>query len=273
MNEELRVKEIIKVIRAQPAQDGAGVKLYRSLGSHLLPELNPFLMLDEIRSDVAADYLAGFPSHPHRGFETVTIMLDGQMRHRDSRGNEGVIEPGGVQWMTAGSGIIHSEMPEQTQGRLWGFQLWVNLPAQHKMMAPRYQDITARQVPTVTLGGAAVRVMAGNIHGTEGPVRDIVTRPTLLDVHLDGEVHLPLPKRALLYVYEGQLSVGDKPVQTQHLAVLSEGADVRLQGRARVLVFGAAPLQEPIARHGPFVMNHREELMQAFDDYQSGQLG
>lgn len=267
------MRKVVKLINAVPAQDGAGVKLFRSLGNHQLPDLNPFLMLDEIRADQAEDYLAGFPNHPHRGFETVTIMLDGKMRHRDSRGNEGVIESGGVQWMTAGSGIVHSEMPEQVSGRLWGFQLWVNLPAAHKLMPPRYQDIPAQNIPTVQVDDAQIRVMAGTVGDREGPVQDIVTRPTLLDVALDGQTQLTLPPRALLYVYEGQLKIADTQVNTQQLAVLSEASDLHMTGKARALIFGAQPLHEPIARHGPFVMNRREELMQAFDDYQAGQFG
>lgn len=267
------MKNIVKVIPAQPTQDGAGVSLFRSLGSHLLPELNPFLMLDEIRADEASDYVAGFPSHPHRGFETVTIMLEGKMRHRDSRGNEGVIESGGVQWMTAGSGIVHSEMPEQTEGRLWGFQLWVNLPAKHKMMAPRYQDIPASDIPTAKLAGAQVRVMAGAVGNVVGPVTDIVTQPTLLDVHLNGTATLTLPPRTLIYVYAGEASINHRQVKRQQLAVLSEAPSLTLSGKGRLLVFGAQPMQEAIARHGPFVMNTREELMEAFEDYQSGRFG
>ncbi|BFM10881.1 pirin family protein [Simiduia litorea] len=267
------MKRVIKVIAAQPTSDGAGVNLYRSLGTHLLPEANPFLMLDEIRSDEAKDYLAGFPSHPHRGFETVTIMLTGSMRHKDSHGNEGVIEPGGVQWMTAGSGIIHSEMPEQQQGRLWGFQLWVNLPAQHKMMAPRYQDIRANEIPSLKFSNSTVRVMAGHQQGVTGPISDIVSKPQLLDVDLAGEISLELPKRALLYVYAGYVTVADKRVDAQHLALLTEEQTLTLSGQGKAMIFAAEPLNEPIARHGPFVMNTREELYQAFDDYQHGQLG
>ena len=267
------MKRVVKVIAAQPTSDGAGVSLFRSLGTHLLPEANPFLMLDEIRSDEAKDYLAGFPNHPHRGFETVTIMLTGSMRHKDSRGNEGVIEPGGVQWMTAGRGIIHSEMPEQEQGRLWGFQLWVNLPAQHKMMAPRYQDIPARDVPSVTIGESTIRVMAGEQQGVKGPIEDIVSKPQLLDVHVAGEVGLDLPKRALLYVYEGHVTIADRRIDAQHLALLTEEQSLTLNGAGKAMVFAAEPLNEPIARHGPFVMNTREELHQAFEDYQQGRLG
>lgn len=266
------MKNVVKVIKAQPAQDGAGVKLFRSLGTNLLPECNPFLMLDEIRADEASDYLAGFPNHPHRGFETVTIMLDGKMRHKDSNGNQGVIESGGVQWMTAGRGIIHSEMPEQTAGRLWGFQLWVNLPAAHKLMAPRYQDIPAAQIPNIKQGKSTVRIFAGELLGSQGPVRDIVTKPTLLDVYVEDEVSLPLPRRALVYVYEGDLLIGDKTVKQQHLALLSEESEVVLKGHGKCLVIAAEPLNEPIARHGPFVMNTREELFEAFEDYQQGKL-
>lgn len=267
------MKKVLKMIKAQPAKDGAGVSLFRSLGNALLPDANPFLMLDEIRADEASDYLAGFPNHPHRGFETVTIMLTGKMRHKDSRGNEGVIESGGVQWMTAGSGIIHSEMPEQEAGRLWGFQLWVNLPSEHKMMPPRYQDIPAKDVPTVTSGTSTIRVMAGDVEGVSGPIKDIVTKPTLLDVSVEGELSLALPERALIYVYQGSLRIGTTDIATQHLALLSEGETAHLSGSGKALIFGAAALNEPIARYGPFVMNTRDELNQAFEDFQQGRLG
>lgn len=267
------MKQVIKLIDAQPTRDGAGVSLFRSLGTQRLPEANPFLMLDEIRADEASDYLAGFPDHPHRGFETVTIMLEGKMRHGDSRGNSGVIESGGVQWMTAGQGIVHSEMPEQESGRLWGFQLWVNLPAAHKMMAPRYQDIPAAQIPSVPMGDSTVRVMAGQVQGTRGPIVDIVTQPSLLDLHLADEIRLNLPRRSLLYVYQGSVQIGGLTVKAQQLALLSEEPELVVAGQGRALVFGAEPLNEPIARYGPFVMNSRDELNQAFLDYQQGRLG
>jgi len=200
-------------------------------------------------------------------------MLTGSMRHKDSRGNEGVIEPGGVQWMTAGSGIIHSEMPEQQQGRLWGFQLWVNLPAQHKMMAPRYQDIRASEIPVLNVGSSQIRIMAGEQNGAVGPIRDIVTKPTLLDLQVESPINLSLPKRALIYVYQGALTIAGQKIEAQHLGLLSEESILALDGRGKALIFAAEPLQEPIARQGPFVMNHRDELIQAFDDYQTGQFG
>lgn len=262
----------IRILKAQPSRDGAGVNLMRSLGSQVLPDWNPFLLLDEIRSDEAADYIAGFPEHPHRGFETVTIMLEGKMRHRDSRGNEGLIESGGVQWMTAGSGLVHAEMPEQTSGRLWGFQLWVNLPAAHKMMAPRYQDIPAAEIPVIERPGASLRLMAGTLDGMTGPVRDIVSQPTLIDLALTDSVTLTLPTRSFVYVYEGELNAAGKTIPAQHLALLSDEGELTLSGKGKALVVGANALNEPVARYGPFVMNTREELMQAFEDYQGGRF-
>ena len=268
----MAARSIARIINAQPTQDGAGVSLFRSLGGQQLPDWNPFLLLDEIRSDDAADYIAGFPEHPHRGFETVTIMLEGKMRHRDNQGNEGVIESGGVQWMTAGRGIVHAEMPEQDAGKLWGFQLWVNLPAQHKMMTPRYQDIPARDIPTVRREGATLRLMAGELDGETGPVTDIVTHPTLIDLHLHGEVSLTLPERGFVYVYDGALQCGAQRVSAQQLALLSASGELTLTGDARALVVATGALNEPVARYGPFVMNTRAELMQAFEDFQAGKF-
>ncbi|AFV00738.1 pirin family protein [Simiduia agarivorans] len=264
------MRQPIRILKAQPSRDGAGVNLMRSLGSQALPDWNPFLLLDEIRSDEAADYIAGFPEHPHRGFETVTIMLEGKMRHRDSRGNEGVIESGGVQWMTAGSGLTHAEMPEQTSGRLWGFQLWVNLPAEHKMMAPRYQDIPANAIPVIERPDAKLRLMAGELDGHTGPVTDIVSQPTLIDLSLTGDVTLNVPERSFVYVYQGEMNAAGKSIPAQHLALLSNEGALNLSGNGKALVVGANALHEPIARHGPFVMNTRAELLQAFEDYQNG---
>lgn len=265
-------RTVTRIIRAQPTQDGAGVSLFRSLGSQQLPDWNPFLLLDEIRSDQANEYIAGFPEHPHRGFETVTIMLEGKMRHRDNQGNEGVIESGGVQWMTAGRGIVHSEMPEQESGELWGFQLWVNLPAEYKMIKPRYQDIPAKDIPVIDTRSSRIRLMAGKHDDEHGPVQSIVTNPTLMDVHLDGELRLQLPQRAFIYVYDGAINCGKTTIQTQHLALLSSTGELALTGKGRALVVATDPLHEPVARYGPFVMNTREQLMQAFEDYQAGRF-
>lgn len=276
-------RPVSSVVRAQPASDGAGVRLHRSLGTPKLPMVDPFLMLDEFRSDNPGDYIAGFPSHPHRGFETVTIMLAGSMQHKDSVGNTGNLGPGSVQWMTAGRGIIHSEMPRQEDGLMWGFQLWVNLRAQDKMTPPRYQDIGAEEIPTVQLGdGLEVRVMAGEVGGARGPIEPGYTDPVLLDVRLAPSKRLvhPLPRghNAFLYIYEGQvrLTGHDAAVGRGHAVVLGEGDHLEVEAldgdEARFLVVAGRPIQEPVARYGPFVMNSAEEIQQAFADYQAGRL-
>ncbi|HET8647021.1 MAG TPA: pirin family protein, partial [Vicinamibacteria bacterium] len=262
----------------------AGVLVRRSIGGRELDHLDPFLLLDEFRSDDAADYIAGFPDHPHRGFETVTYMLAGAMEHRDHRGNVGHLGPGSVQWMTAGRGIVHSEMPRQEQGLMWGFQLWVNLPAALKMTEPRYQDIPAERVPEVTVGEARVRVIAGEAGGRPGAVTGIATDPVYLDVRLPAGAAFdhPLPgdHSAFCYVYQGVVEVGDegraRTLARGQLAVLGPGPRVRLRAsspeEARALLVAARPLGEPIARYGPFVMNTREEIMQALTDFSEGRL-
>lgn len=274
-------RRVEKIISAQATSDGDGVKIFRSIGSHILSDLNPFLLLDELKSDSSSDYMGGFPDHPHRGFETVTYMLDGQMRHKDSAGNEGVIRAGDIQWMTAGSGIIHSEMPEQTQGRLWGFQLWINLPAAQKMQAPRYQEIATANIPELSLNNGLVRVLAGEIQHQEsvvsGAINNIATQPLLLDVQLVDETwttQLPENYVAIVYVYRGELSIGENELHTQQLAVLSSGSDLTLTTNhtAGALILAAKKINEPIARAGPFVMNTQQELMQAFYDYRTHQL-
>ncbi len=272
-------RTVTKKINAQATSDGDGVKISRSIGSRLLPELDPFLLLDELKGDDAADYIGGFPPHPHRGFETVTYMLEGQMRHKDSAGNEGVIRSGDIQWMTAGSGIIHSEMPEQTEGRMWGFQFWINLPASQKMRAPRYQEIASSNVPEINTDDGKVRILAGELKlgdkTIDGAANDIATNPLLLDVQLNsGEWTAVLPENhvALVYVYRGELSIEGTQVQSQQLVALSEGNSVTLSAEQPfgALVLAAESINEPIARSGPFVMNTQEELMQAFSDYRSG---
>lgn len=239
-------------------------------------------MLDEFRSDDPNDYIAGFPSHPHRGFETVTIMLAGSMQHRDSVGNTGHLRAGSVQWMTAGRGIIHSEMPQQEDGLMWGFQLWVNLPAAQKMTQPRYQDIGPEEIPTVEPGpGSQVRVIAGRVGDDEGPVGGIATDPILLDVRLGAgavfEHPVPTDKNGFVYLYEGNARVGEtsQRVERGRLAVLGQGDLVRVTAEedARFLLVAGRPISEPVARYGPFVMNSREELEQAFADYRSGRFG
>ena len=264
-----------------PASDGAGVKLRRVIGQPALPDLDPFLMLDEFGSDDPAAYIAGFPSHPHRGFETVTYMLAGRMRHKDNAGHEGLLGPGSVQWMTAGRGIVHSEMPEQESGLMQGFQLWVNLPAKDKMTAPRYQDIPADRVPEASLpGGARAKVLAGEVAGVRGPVDPGATQPIFLDLRLPAGAAtiVPLPEghNAFVYVFEGEAGIGEagERLAAGRIGVLSTGSEVRLASRVggRLILVAGKPLREPVAKHGPFVMNTRAELVQAFEDYQAGRF-
>jgi redox-sensitive bicupin YhaK (pirin superfamily) len=276
-------RAVVQTLRGQPASDGAGVKLTRVIGQPRLPDLDPFLLLDEFGTYKAEDYIAGFPDHPHRGFETVTYMLDGRMRHKDNHGHEGVLEPGAVQWMTAGRGIVHSEMPEQREGRMRGFQLWMNLPAKDKMAPPNYQEFDGATLPVVQRPGVQVKVIAGTLDGATGPVKQPATDPTYMDIRLDAGVDFALPvppgHSAFVYVYEGGLTVGVSreaaTIHAQELAVLGDGIEVRLQGRApqtRAILVAGRPLREPVARYGPFVMNTREELHQAFADYQAGRF-
>jgi quercetin 2,3-dioxygenase len=271
-------RAVVKVVAGQATSDGAGVRLKRTIGTHGLDHVDPFLLLDEFKSEQGSDYAAGFPDHPHRGFETVTYMLAGSMEHRDHAGNRGLLGPGSVQWMTAGRGIIHSEMPRQHDGLMWGFQLWVNLPARDKMAPPRYQDIPPERVPeAVTAEGARVRVLAGEAAGVTGPVEGIATQPLYLDVALPagGRVVQPVPSghNAFAYVFEGAVRFGAERVEAGHLGLLGPGDRVEAAadgGPARFLLLAAQPIGEPIARLGPFVMNTREELMQAVHDFQSG---
>jgi redox-sensitive bicupin YhaK (pirin superfamily) len=280
-------RTVERVVRGMPTSDGAGVKLRRVIGQPQLPDLDPFLMLDEFGTDRAEDYIAGFPDHPHRGFETVTYMLDGRMRHRDNHGNEGVLVPGSVQWMTAGRGLVHSEMPEQEAGRMRGFQLWLNLPARDKMSAPKYQEFGPERIPTATPAkGVTVKVIAGRVDGIVGPILQPATDPTYLDIALEPDAQfvqaLPKDYAAFLYVFEGSLRVGDeaKAIGTHELAVMSEGEQIRLTGvtagaglpGARAILVAGKPLREPVAKYGPFVMNTRAELQQAFEDFQNGRF-
>jgi redox-sensitive bicupin YhaK (pirin superfamily) len=271
-------RRVGSIVTGQPTSDGAGVSLRRLIGTPALEQLDPFLLLDEFKSDRPDEYLAGFPDHPHRGFETVTYMLAGAMRHRDHVGHEGELVAGSVQWMTAGRGIIHSEMPEQKDGLMWGFQLWVNLPARDKMTAPRYQDIPPGRIPEVALtDGVRARVIAGEVGGVQGPVEGIVTRPLYLDVTMAPrrrvQLDVPAEHTAFVYLYEGGATLGGREVATGQLAVLEDGdriAAVTGDARARFLFLAARPLHEPIARYGPFVMNSRDELVRAVEDYQRG---
>ncbi len=276
-------RAVVQTVRGRPTSDGAGVKLTRVIGTPALADLDPFLMLDEFRSDDAADYIAGFPDHPHRGFETVTYMLAGRMRHGDNQGNTGLLRAGSAQWMTAGRGIVHSEMPEQENGLMWGFQLWVNLPARLKMTAPRYQDIEPEAIPTAQLaGGVKVRVVAGKVGPAEGPVSGIVTEPIYLDVALPAgaafEHALPAGHNAFLYVYDGAVGVGAeaKSITRGELAVLGPGERVEVSADkakpARFILVAGKPLNEPVVKYGPFVMNTPDEIRQAVVDYQSGKF-
>ncbi|SDW49775.1 pirin family protein [Lysobacter enzymogenes] len=271
-------------LRGQATSDGAGVRLTRVIGGPQLPDLDPFLLLDEFGTDQPEDYLAGFPEHPHRGFETVTYMLDGRMRHRDNHGNEGVLVPGSVQWMTAGRGLVHSEMPEQEQGRMRGFQLWVNLPAREKMTEPKYQEFAPeRIVQLAPADGVQVKLIAGQIGDVRGPIRQPATDPVYIDVELQPgatwEYELPEGHNAFAYVYEGGVSLGDgddaRIVEAQEMAVLAGGSTLKLgdAGRgSRLIVVAGRPLREPVARYGPFVMNTKQEIMQAFVDFQEGKF-
>lgn len=275
---------VLRSIRGMPTSDGAGVRLTRVIGTPSLPELDPFLMLDEFGTERAEDYIAGFPDHPHRGFETVTYMLDGRMRHKDNHGNEGLLTPGSVQWMTAGRGLVHSEMPEQESGRMRGFQLWVNLPARDKMSDPRYQEFAPERIPQLApADGVSVKVIAGTVGSVSGPIQQPATDPVYLDIALDAGTHwryrLPEGHNAFAYVFEGGVSMGEgedaRAVELQQLAVLGGGSELRMRAGAegaRLIVVAGRPLREPVARHGPFVMNTREELMQAFVDYQEGRF-
>ncbi|MBC8123512.1 MAG: pirin family protein [Gemmatimonadaceae bacterium] len=273
------LRTVARIVPAQSVSDGAGVRLLRSLGSRALSELDPFLLFDEFRSDEPSDYMAGFPDHPHRGFETVTYMLAGRMRHTDNKGHSGALEAGGVQWMTAGRGIVHSEMPEQEQGLLWGFQLWTNLPARDKLCEPRYQEFAPGEIPEVQLDGARVRVIAGTVAGVEGAVQGIATAPLYLEVQLQAGAtcRLPVPAghQAFCYVFEGEAEVGEDRVSRGQLAVLSDGDSVYLRAgdtAARVLLVAARPLNEPVVRYGPFVMNTEQEIQDAFRDFRAGRF-
>jgi quercetin 2,3-dioxygenase len=279
-------RSLATVIESVAASDGAGVKLRRSIGRAEQLRHDPFLMLDEFFSDNPDDYLAGFPAHPHRGFETVTYMLDGRMRHEDSEGNRGDLGPGDVQWMTAARGIIHSEMPQQAEGRMRGFQLWLNLPASHKMNPAAYRDIPAAQVPAATpSAGITVKAIAGRVEldGTElvGAVTGSPTEPLFLDVHLAAVagVTLPLPvgHNAFLYLYDGDASIGEpgQPLPRRAAGLLSDGDSVRIAAGpagARLLALAGRPLREPVVQYGPFVMNTRAEIERAVLDYQRGEL-
>lgn len=277
-----KVRNIKQVINGIKASDGDGVQLTRIIGSPYLDMLDPFLLLDAFGSDKPQDYIGGFPSHPHRGFETVTYMLAGKMRHKDSAGNEGVIEAGGVQWMTAGKGIIHSEMPEQDDGLLAGFQLWVNLPASDKMTEPRYQEKTAKEIPEEFRNGETqIKVIAGKTqNGTEGIIDNPKIAPIYWDISLSKNSefieNIPEGHNGFVYLIEGGISIGDSASQLTpgQLAVLDDGNGINIlaNDHSRFLLIAGKPIGEPVERAGPFVMNSKQEIQQAFSDYQSGVL-
>ena len=275
-------RTVERLVTGHPTSDGAGVKLTRVLTQPLQRRLDPFLMLDAFGSDQADDYIAGFPDHPHRGFETVTYMIAGRMLHRDSAGHEGLLENGGVQWMTAGRGVIHSEIPQQEEGVMEGFQLWLNLPAQDKMSAPWYRDFAAGELPRFTTDdGVEATVIAGESHGVRGAVTRAVTAPLYLDLHLPCGTSfsqpLPAGHNAFVYVYRGRVKLGEVEVPVRNMAILANAADrdgVRIEAleEARVLLIAGRPLGEPIAQYGPFVMNTEQEIYQAVADYRAGRL-
>ncbi len=268
------VKTIVPAVRTQ---EGAGVFIWRSIGKQDIPELDPFLLLDSFGTENPDDYIAGFPDHPHRGFETVTYMIEGAMRHKDSTGGEGLLGPGSIQWMTAGRGIVHSEMPEQEEGKMQGFQLWVNLPAKDKMCPPRYQDIDPSDVPeTTTDTGAKIRVLAGTTNGVTGPINGVSVDPLYIDVKLEAGGSHTQPTTAghtsFVYAFEGSVDVGGTHVGLNQLAILNDGDEVQLTSNdgGRAIIVAGRPIGEPIARYGPFVMNTNDEIREAINDYQTG---
>jgi quercetin 2,3-dioxygenase len=275
-------RSIERLVEGVATSDGAGVSLTRVLTGNLQRRLDPFLMLDAFGSDDPDDYIAGFPDHPHRGFETITYMLHGRMRHRDNAGHEGLLENGGMQWMIAGSGVIHSEIPQQEQGVMEGFQLWLNLPARNKMSTPWYKDFPSSAIPEYTTeDGVTVRVIAGSSNGVGGAMTREITDPLYLDIHIPAgaqfETAIPASHNAFIYVYRGAVKIGDERVKSQRMAILTNtpGADgVRITATedARLILVAGKPLNEPIVQYGPFVMNTQQEIHQALDDYRSGHL-
>ena len=277
-----RPRSVERVVTGVATSDGAGVKLTRVLSQPLQRRLDPFLMLDAFGSDNPNDYIAGFPDHPHRGFETVTYMLAGRLRHRDNAGHEGLLQSGGVQWMVAGRGIVHSELPEQDEGLMEGFQLWLNLPARDKMTAPWYRDIPSSDIPTFqTAEGVTARVIAGSSHGMRGAIQRDVTEPLYVDLHLPagGRVEQALAPdfNAFVYVYRGAVAIAGRAVAATEMAVLandrnSGGVMLAAQQPARLILVAGRPLGEPIVQYGPFVMNTQQEVFQAVEDFRAGRF-
>jgi quercetin 2,3-dioxygenase len=278
----LKNRTIEVAVRGVPTSDGAGVKLTRVLGQPRLQRLDPFLMLDEFRSDEPQDYLAGFPDHPHRGFETITYMVAGAFRHRDNQGHEGLLRSGGAQWMTAGRGIVHSEMPEQVEGLVHGFQLWLNLPAKDKMREPSYADLQPENIPVANLeGGVIARVLGGEVGGVKGPITGRDTEPVYIDLEIpagaSAEIPIPVGHEGFVYPFIGDLVVGEKTLPRGTLGVMSEdGASLKLQApkdkSVRTLIVAGKPIGEPVVQYGPFVMNTIDEIEQTIRDFQSGKF-
>ena len=274
-------RTVERLVQGVATSDGAGVKLTRVLTQQLQRRLDPFLMLDAFRNENPDDYIGGFPDHPHRGFETVTYMIAGRMRHHDSAGNQGLLGPGGVQWMTTGSGLIHSELPEQQEGLMEGFQLWLNLPGRNKMIKPSYRDIPTDQVPELTTAlGVKVRVIAGSSHGVEGAVQRPDTLPIYVDVHLPAGAQftqdIPAGHNAFAYTYRGEVTIAGTSVPDRTMAILANGGAQHVTLSAtqpsRVLIIAGQPLNEPIAQYGPFVMNTGDEIQQTLRDYRDGKF-
>jgi redox-sensitive bicupin YhaK (pirin superfamily) len=275
-------RTIDKIVRGMKTSDGAGVKLTRLVGTPVLRRIDPFLMLDEFGSDEPTDYLAGFPDHPHRGFETVTYMVEGRFRHKDNHGHEGLLETGGAQWMTAGRGIVHSEMPEQKEGVVRGFQLWLNLPSTDKLCDPTYKDLQKENIPVAELpGGVTARVLAGLVGDVKGPIERSKTEPIYVDVTIPAgaSVTIPIPRghAGFAYPFEGtKLTVAERPLERGELAVLRDDGDELVlkatDGDVRVLVVAGKPLNEPVVQYGPFVMNTPEQIEQAIRDFQAGRF-
>ena len=275
----MSIRSIRQLVPALEVTEGAGVTVHRSIGTPALRNLDPFLMLDHFGSDNPDEYIAGFPDHPHRGFITFTYMLDGHMQHRDSMGNQGDLKPGSVQLMKAASGVIHSEMPQQTNGLMRGFQLWINLPASEKMSDPAYQEFSSAAIPEVALADARVRVLAGEFNGTRGVINDPATDVRYLDVNLDAGARFSLPletsHHAFVYVFEGSALLAGAALAKHTLAVLGEGDAVEIvagPAGARFILVAGRPIGEPVVQYGPFVMNSREEIEQAVADYRAGKL-
>ncbi|MDP2141459.1 MAG: pirin family protein [Gammaproteobacteria bacterium] len=276
----MSTRRVEELLVAQATSDGAGVRLMRVFGGQELSRFDPFLMLDEFGSDESSDYIGGFPSHPHRGFETVTYMLDGHMQHKDHMGNVGELKNGDVQWMTAGSGIIHSEMPQQKEGRMRGFQLWLNLAAKDKMQPASYSDISAKDIPVYQREGGYIKAIAGSLDNLQGHINKDVTEPIYLDIVIDKAPYaetfaVPDGNTVMVYVYEGSAEVNGTVVAKSRLARLSRqggSVEIKTTDAARVLLISGKPIGEPIVHYGPFVMNSREEIEQALSDYRNGTL-